>query len=79
MQRLTVAGRLIITLAVLAAFYFGFRYFMGSRPGAGADVVQTTSGIDPLPGNAPVSEGAPADINADEYGPAGADPSQLKS
>ena len=76
MQRLTVAGRLIITLAVLAAFYFGFRYFMGSRPGAGADVVQTTSGIDPLPGNAPVSEGAPADINADEYGPAGASPSQ---
>ncbi|WP_019948409.1 hypothetical protein [Hymenobacter aerophilus] len=31
MQRLTLAGRLIITLAILAAAYFGFRYFMGDK------------------------------------------------
>jgi hypothetical protein len=31
MQRITLAGRLIITLLVVAAVYFGFRYFTGNR------------------------------------------------
>ncbi len=36
MQRLTTAGRLFITLVVLAAAYFGFRYFAGTRPASEA-------------------------------------------
>ncbi len=32
MQRLTVAGRLIITVVVLGALYFGFRYFAETHP-----------------------------------------------
>ena len=68
MQRLTVAGRLIITLVVIAAFYFGFRYFMGSRPGA-APAAQTTSGIDPAPGNARPEEVVPADNTNDKTPP----------
>ena len=31
MKRLTVAGRLLITALILAALYFGFRYFGGQR------------------------------------------------
>ena len=67
MQRLTVAGRLIITLVVIAAFYFGFRYFMGNRSGA-APAAQTTSGINPMPSNARPDEMVPAD-NADDKTP----------
>jgi hypothetical protein len=32
MQRLTLAGRLIITAIILGLLYFGFRYFTGNRP-----------------------------------------------
>jgi hypothetical protein len=71
MQRLTVAGRLIITLVVLAAFYFGFRYFMGDRLGAGstATTTQTTSGSEPSPGNARPEEVVQADNANDETAP----------
>jgi hypothetical protein len=31
MQRLTVAGRLLITALIVAAIYFGFRYFGGNE------------------------------------------------
>lgn len=81
MQRLTVAGRLIITLVVLAAFYFGFRYFMGNRPGAGANTAQTSAESPSMPGAARPSgeEAPPADINADEYGPAGTSQGESQS
>ncbi|GAB3636943.1 hypothetical protein GCM10027422_25330 [Hymenobacter arcticus] len=44
MQRITLAGRLIITLLVVAAVYFGFRYFAGSRL---APAVVTTTRTSP--------------------------------
>ncbi|MCR5887672.1 hypothetical protein LRS06_07745 [Hymenobacter sp. J193] len=41
MQRLTLAGRLIITLIVLAAAYFGFRHFFGDKLGQGTATAPT--------------------------------------
>ncbi len=72
MQRLTVAGRLIITAVVLAALYFGFRYFSATHPvlgpatesaaGAGAAVPVPASGgaLNPAAGpSAPAAAGGP--------------------
>ncbi len=72
MQRLTVAGRLIITAVVLVALYFGFRYFSATHPvlgpatesaagsGAAAPVPATGGALNPAAGPpAPAAAGGP--------------------
>ncbi|UOQ55029.1 hypothetical protein [Hymenobacter cellulosivorans] len=63
MQRITLAGRLIITLVVVAAVYFGFRYFVGNK--AAAPVTATTAPVSP--GAAPGTE-ASGDYSTTESG-----------
>jgi hypothetical protein len=58
MQRITLAGRLIITLIVVAAVYFGFRYFAGDKL-AGLSAPATTQ-VGTEPGNAVISNDSPA-------------------
>ena len=68
MQRLTVAGRLIITAVVLVALYFGFRYFAATHPalktptesaaGSGAAVPVPASGTAGGPAQGPGTPGA---------------------
>lgn len=53
MQRITLAGRLIITLLVVAAVYFGFRYFASNRP---APAVATATRTVPGPTDADPEE-----------------------
>ncbi len=53
MQRLTLAGRLIITAIVLAAAYFGFRYFAANRPASAPTTTQA-----PAPGDPPGASGS---------------------
>ncbi|MDJ0366474.1 hypothetical protein QMK33_15045 [Hymenobacter sp. H14-R3] len=73
MQRITLAGRLIITLIVVAAVYFGFRYFAGSRlapavvtttrpaPGTETDTEMDTAGeTDAETGSTPFGKGSAA-------------------
>lgn len=50
MQRLTLAGRLIITLVIIAAAYFGFRYFMGDKLPATTPAATATTGSPSMPG-----------------------------
>ena len=59
MQRITLAGRLIITLIVVAAVYFGFRYFAGDKLGTPATTSANTQ-IATEPGNAVVDNNSPA-------------------
>jgi len=59
MQRITLAGRLIITLIVVAAVYFGFRYFAGDKLAAPATTSANTQ-IATEPGNAVVDNNSPA-------------------
>jgi hypothetical protein len=59
MQRLTLAGRLIITLIVVAAVYFGFRYFAADKLAAPAGTSANTQ-IGTGPGNAVVDNNSPA-------------------
>ncbi|RZK32574.1 MAG: hypothetical protein EOO57_14835, partial [Hymenobacter sp.] len=56
MQRITLAGRLIITLIVVAAVYFGFRYFAGNRPAPAVATATSTA-----PGTAEADTGEEAD------------------
>ncbi len=52
MQRLTVAGRLIITAVVLMALYFGFRYFSATHPVLGPATTAAAADVSAkLPGN----------------------------
>jgi hypothetical protein len=59
MQRITLAGRLIITLIVVAAVYFGFRYFAGNKLAEPATTPANTQ-IGTEPGNAVVDNNSPA-------------------
>jgi len=67
MQRITLAGRLIITLIVVAAVYFGFRYFVGDRAVAPATTTTTTP-----TGTAPGSSDGATVSTAPAGGPASA-------
>ncbi|MCB2409577.1 hypothetical protein [Hymenobacter lucidus] len=62
MQRITLAGRLIITLVVVAAVYFGFRYFAGNKATTPATTTAPAS-----PGAAP-GTGAGSDYSTTEPG-----------
>ncbi|MFD2783851.1 hypothetical protein [Hymenobacter rubripertinctus] len=63
MQRLTLAGRLIITLAILAAAYFGFRYFLADRLPAAA-TAPTSATLPGASGAEPATPTAAAGSNA---------------
>jgi hypothetical protein len=54
MQRLTLAGRLIITLIVVAAVYFGIRYFKANH--AAPVTASANSQLGTEPGNAVISD-----------------------
>lgn len=61
MQRLTIGGRLIITLVVLVAAYFGFRRFMGDRAATAPATTQApadASGTSDSYGDAPAPDGS---------------------
>ena len=51
MQRLTLAGRLIITAVIIAALYFGIRYFTGGKLGSDQPAATTTESPS-IPGSA---------------------------
>lgn len=62
MQRLTLAGRLIITAIVLVAAYFGVRYFLGDKM-LKPDTTATTTEIT-TPGSTPTAaDGSPITTN----------------
>ncbi|MVN75680.1 hypothetical protein GO988_05010 [Hymenobacter sp. HMF4947] len=63
MQRITLAGRLIITLVVVAAVYFGFRYFVGTRPAPAVVTATSTApgaAVDTATSSAPSPSGSSA-------------------
>jgi hypothetical protein len=61
MQRLTLAGRLLITALVLAVAYFGFRYFAANHP---VEPVVTTTSSAGSTSSAPTDGSTPADATA---------------
>ncbi|RTQ53466.1 hypothetical protein EJV47_01630 [Hymenobacter gummosus] len=56
MQRLTLAGRLIITAVIIAALYFGIRYFTGGK--LGTDTPAATTESPSIPGSTAPAAGS---------------------